>query len=1159
MQKLITSTILIFINSVFNYPQWTNLNPVPNGNDLNSVFFIDDYTGWITGSDGFIINTTNSGSDWAQQNSGTTAFLKSVKFVNPGTGWVVGDSGTILKTIDGGMNWYPQSSGTSQNINDVHLYDSNIGWAVGDSGTILKTTNGGSNWSLYNAGDTVKLVSIDFIDAFIGWAVGYITTSSYGILLKTTDGGYNWLDISSAPINEVELYSVEFVNENIGWTGGKRGLRPFITTDGGFTWNYSSSPLSNIHGNMNNSNPLVQTTLIRDIFFLSQNVGYCIATILPQENAYILRTTDGGTNWEENPVPGVFRDLYSLSISASGKLYAVGIEGNIIISADAGESFTEYLDLLNSEHIINSVCFINENIGWSVGKLTNQNFLAGIILKTTDGGKYWATQQPTTYSNPLRVGNSRLNDIYFINQNTGWTIGNDNLIATTDGGQNWESRASFDEFENDFSSLIFVDTNTGWVVNLGIDVGIYKTTDGGYTWNLKYNQSVSSVHFVDANNGWAVGPNGIILKSTDGGETWNPKVSGTTVNLNKVKFFNSNVGVCVGDLGTTLFSTDGGESWISKSSGISENLSSVFISSLNSIWAAGDNGKILSTTDLGNTWTSFDGVTSDAIISLGFFNQYSGWVAGESIYKYFDESSYILPPVWSNQLNISDAGSIESTGILTFGQHSFATVGIDTALNEYELPPSPPAGIFDARFDLPVNPLVSSLTDFRDSTQKEITWTISFQPGSAGYPITFSWDSAGFPQGSFYLKDLVGGSYVFINMKNQSSYELTDQNITSLNISYKGNCSFVSVNDGWNMIAVPHKAENMSAVDLFPTASSSAFLFENGYIAEDTLSTGIGYWLKFDTNEVIQVCGSLAGDSVAVEEGWNLFGVYDHNISIDDITTTPPGIIATYFFGFEEGYYIADSLKTGKGYWVRVTENGVINLNSGSLGKGSPQEPLAKIKQDWAKIIITDSEGKNITLYVTEDELQSEFYQLPPIPPAGIFDVRYSSGKFVEDLSSIKEILISSDNYPVRIKAEGLSITVTDRINGKILNNVLKDGEELTITNNKITSIAVAGQIDGGLPISYQLYQNYPNPFNPSTTIKFGVSKESNVNLSIYNVLGELVSVIVDEEMKPGYYEYELNASSLASGVYLYRIQAGDPSKGSGEFFVETRKMILMK
>jgi hypothetical protein len=84
-----------------------------------------------------------------------------------------------------------------------------------------------------------------------------------------------------------------------------------------------------------------------------------------------------------------------------------------------------------------------------------------------------------------------------------------------------------------------------------------------------------------------------------------------------------------------------------------------------------------------------------------------------------------------------------------------------------------------------------------------------------------------------------------------------------------------------------------------------------------------------------------------------------------------------------------------------------------------------------------------------------------------------------------------------------------------------------------------------------RLYRNYPNPFNPSTTIKFDLSKASVVTLKIYNVLGEEVTTLVSDRLSAGSYSYEWNASILASGVYLVRLQAGN--------YVETRKMVLMR
>ncbi len=81
--------------------------------------------------------------------------------------------------------------------------------------------------------------------------------------------------------------------------------------------------------------------------------------------------------------------------------------------------------------------------------------------------------------------------------------------------------------------------------------------------------------------------------------------------------------------------------------------------------------------------------------------------------------------------------------------------------------------------------------------------------------------------------------------------------------------------------------------------------------------------------------------------------------------------------------------------------------------------------------------------------------------------------------------------------------------------------------------------------------QNYPNPFNPITTIEFSIPQSGVVNLAVYNILGEQVATLLNEEKPSGKYSVQFNANSLASGIYFYTIQAGS--------FVETKKMILIK
>jgi hypothetical protein len=85
----------------------------------------------------------------------------------------------------------------------------------------------------------------------------------------------------------------------------------------------------------------------------------------------------------------------------------------------------------------------------------------------------------------------------------------------------------------------------------------------------------------------------------------------------------------------------------------------------------------------------------------------------------------------------------------------------------------------------------------------------------------------------------------------------------------------------------------------------------------------------------------------------------------------------------------------------------------------------------------------------------------------------------------------------------------------------------------------------------FSLGQNYPNPFNPGTMIKFDIPKSALVKLTIYDVLGKEVAVLVNENLTAGSYSAELNASNLPSGVYFYKLSAGD--------YTATKKMVLIK
>jgi hypothetical protein len=102
-----------------------------------------------------------------------------------------------------------------------------------------------------------------------------------------------------------------------------------------------------------------------------------------------------------------------------------------------------------------------------------------------------------------------------------------------------------------------------------------------------------------------------------------------------------------------------------------------------------------------------------------------------------------------------------------------------------------------------------------------------------------------------------------------------------------------------------------------------------------------------------------------------------------------------------------------------------------------------------------------------------------------------------------------------------------------------------------VNPITVVEQRSDGSPGMFVLEQNYPNPFNPSTNIRFAVTGSGFVTLKVYNLLGQEVRTLVNENLHAGGYEVTFDATGLASGTYFYRLQAGD--------FVQTKKLLLLR
>lgn len=186
---------------------------------------------------------------------------------------------------------------------------------------------------------------------------------------------------------------------------------------------------------------------------------------------------------------------------------------------------------------------------------------------------------------------------------------------------------------------------------------------------------------------------------------------------------------------------------------------------------------------------------------------------------------------------------------------------------------------------------------------------------------------------------------------------------------------------------------------------------------------------------------------------------------------------------------------------------------------------------------------------------KTQFKLISMITP-GTMPVTVTGGNLFYDSASAVSFAVT----PLSVVYNGISYYF-QRWNGTGNGSYSGTNPSPTITsmNNVVVQTAVYDTIppigiqnlNNGVPVVYQLHQNFPNPFNPVTKIKFDLPQQSNVNIRVYDIIGNEVARVYNGELTAGFYEVDWNASDFASGVYFYRIDAGDYSS--------VKRMVLVK
>jgi hypothetical protein len=244
---------------------------------------------------------------------------------------------------------------------------------------------------------------------------------------------------------------------------------------------------------------------------------------------------------------------------------------------------------------------------------------------------------------------------------------------------------------------------------------------------------------------------------------------------------------------------------------------------------------------------------------------------------------------------------------------------------------------------------------------------------------------------------------------------------------------------------------------------------------------------------------------------------------------------------------MADTLVPGEGYWVKASQAGRLFYGSlpGSAAAPSVVRSAARSVEGFSTLVIHDAGGNEQTLYLGggDDVASVDWWELPPVPPAGVFDARFAAGTLaaLSDGHSTRELpLRIVASYPVTLSWDVRPGTEASLLVGGEA-TVLRGTGELRLERPAGLVAVRLGPFGAGgrAPAAYALLPNYPNPFNPSTMLRFDAPDHaSRVQLGVYDMLGREVALLFDGIPSPGRHSIRWSPEDLPAGVYFGRLTA---------------------
>lgn len=309
---------------------------------------------------------------------------KGIYFTDEDNGWVIGTLGTAIGTSDGGRTWVGVSI-DQITMNGVHFQDAENGWVVGKEGNVYRTADGGVTWSQelftgYPQDD--DLYQVTFQSGNLGFILGY-----HGVF--RTEDGVSWVNNWLPVVPYRGAWGMSIVDDQVGYLLGSRwsDVDPCLiykTVNGGLSWTAVAGSKASVMGS------------VLSVTFVDENTGWAGGGV-------IMKTTDGGEHWTRQADEATVRSFWFLDVSYG---FAVG-GSTILKTENGGENWIDVTPGNNSIVDLRGVQFLDMNRGWVVGRAENERvgtrtYKHSVLLSTANGGSNWTVKDfPFDYTEYL--------------------------------------------------------------------------------------------------------------------------------------------------------------------------------------------------------------------------------------------------------------------------------------------------------------------------------------------------------------------------------------------------------------------------------------------------------------------------------------------------------------------------------------------------------------------------------------------------------------------------------------------------------------------------------------------------------------------------------------------------------------------------------------